>query len=185
MIQKLRELHQHGWEHIERTAVRPAPYLGKKKIYTAPSNSEMLKWLGPVLVRKSLRRLVRRPMIKHWRLAVRSGARLIVNSGPAPDLSGFRWIESPKGRFYADPFMIEDGGKFWVFFEDFDYATQRGRISCAEVHKGGIANPVTVLERPYHLSYPLCFSRRQRNIYDPGDWILRHRRVVPLRPFSR
>ena len=164
MIQKLHDLHQHGWEHIERTAVRSAPYLGKKSIYTAPTNSEMLRWLGPVLVRKPLRRLVRRPMIKHWRLAVRSGAGLIVNSGPAPDLSGFRWIESPKGRFYADPFMIEDCGKVWVFFEDFDYATQRGRISCAEVQKGGIANPVPVLERPYHLSYP-CVFRADNAMY--------------------
>lgn len=116
MIQKLRE-HQHGWDHIERTAVGSAPYLGRKKIYTAPSNSEMLRWLGPMLVRKSLRRLVRRPIIKHWRLAVRSGARLNANSGSAPDLSGFHWIESPKDRFYADPFMIEEGGKAWVFLK--------------------------------------------------------------------
>jgi folate-dependent phosphoribosylglycinamide formyltransferase PurN len=28
MIQKLRELHHYGWEHIERNLVRPAPYLG-------------------------------------------------------------------------------------------------------------------------------------------------------------
>jgi hypothetical protein len=157
VIQKLRELHQYGWDHIERAAVPSAPYRGKKAIYTTPSNSEMLRWLGPMLVRKSLRRLVRRPSIQHWRLAIRSGARLNAESGSAPDLSGFRWIESPKGRFYADPFMIEEGGKAWVFFEDYDYATQRGRISCAEVEEGGIANPVPVLERPYHLSYPCVF----------------------------
>lgn len=164
MIQKLRELHQHGWEHIERTALLPAPYLGKKKLYTAPSNMEMLRWLGPVLAGKSWRRLKRRATIKHWRLAVRFGARSIVNSGPVPDLGGFRWIESPKGRFYADPFMIEEDGKLWVFFEDFDYATQRGRISCAEVREDGIANPVSVLERPYHLSYP-CVFRTGNTMY--------------------
>jgi hypothetical protein len=157
VIQKLRELHQHGWEHIERTAVRPAPYLGKKKLYGIPSNSEMLKWLGPVLVRKVLRRLVRRPMIEHWRLAIRSRAPLVIDSAPVPDLDDFRWLESPKGRSYADPFMVKEGGKIYVFFEDFDYATQRGRISCAEVEKGGIANPVPVLEKPYHLSYPCIF----------------------------
>src|SRR5580700_6331090 len=157
MIQKLRELHQYGWEHIERGAERPAPYLGKKRIYTVPSNSEMLKWLGPVLVRKALRRPVRKPMTKHWRLAVRSEARLAVDSGAAPDPSSFRWIESPKDHFYADPFMIEDGGKSWVFFEDFDYSTRRGKISCAEVKNGGIGNSVPVLERPYHLSYPCVF----------------------------
>ena len=164
MIQKLRELHQHGWEHLERAAVPPAPYLGKKQIYTAPSNPEMLRWLGPVLIRKSSRRLARRPTLKHWRLAIRSGTPLLDHSGPAPDLSGFRWIESQKGRFYADPFMIEDSGKPWVFFEDFDYATERGRISCAEVREGGIANPVPVLERPYHLSYP-CVFRAENAMY--------------------
>jgi hypothetical protein len=164
MIQKLRELHQHGWEQIERTAVPSAAYLGKKRIYTAPSNSEMLSWLGLALVRRSLRRAEWRPTIKHWRLAVRSGAQLVADSGPAPDLSGFRWIESPKGRFYADPFMIEDAGKPWVFFEDFDHATQQARISCAEVREGGIANAIPVLERPYHLSYP-CVFRDHNEMY--------------------
>src|ERR1035438_3521301 len=76
---------------------------------------------------------------------------------PAQDLSGFQWIESPKGHFYADPFMIEDGGRFWAFFEDFDDAKQRGRISCAEVQNGGIVDLVPALERPYHLSYPCVF----------------------------
>jgi hypothetical protein len=168
MIQKLRELHQYGWEHIERTVLPPTRYLGKKKIYSAPSNSEMLRWLGPLLVRKSLRRLARWQTSKekrrgskrgefHWQLAIRSAATLVFNSGPSPDLSDFRWIESPRGRFYADPFMLEEGGKVWVFFEDFDYAAQRGRISCAEVQKGGLVNPIPALERPYHLSYPCVF----------------------------
>ncbi|MGA2038488.1 MAG: hypothetical protein ABSH42_04360 [Bryobacteraceae bacterium] len=157
MIQKLRELHQRGWEHVGRTAVCSAPYCGKKKIYSAPSNAEMLRWLGPRLIAGPLRRVVRRPMTEHWRLAVRPGAGLIDSSGPEPDLSGFRWIESPKGRYYADPFMIEERGKSWVFFEDCDYATGRGRITCAEVRKGGITDPAPVLERPYHLSYPCVF----------------------------
>jgi len=157
VIQKLHELHRDGWDHIERTAIPSAPYLGKKKIYTAPSNSDMLKWLGPVLIGKSLRRLVHRATIKHWRLAIRSGACLNPGSGSIPDMSGFRWIESPKDRFYADPFMLEEGGKTWAFFEDFDYVTERGRISCAAVEKAGIGNPVAVLERPYHLSYPCVF----------------------------
>jgi len=157
MIQKLRELHLHGWETVEHGALPRTPYLGKKKIYTFPSNWEMLRWLAPILVRKASRRFPRKSMIKHWRLAVRNTGPLILDSGSTPDLSGFRWIESPKDRFYADPFMIEDGGKAWAFFEDFDYATQRGRISCAEVGNGGIGNVVTALERPYHLSYPCVF----------------------------
>lgn len=164
VIQKLRELHQYGWEQLSRQAVHAAPYRGRKPIYGAPTNMEMLGWLGPVLVRKSLRRLVRRPRVEHWRLAVRFGSSLIADSMGSPKLEGFRWIESPPGRFYADPFMMEEDGRLWVFFEDFDYAANRGRISCAELVSDGAFEPVSVLERPYHLSYP-CVFREGNNIY--------------------
>lgn len=164
MIQKLHELHQHGWDHVERAALTPAPYRGRKKIYTAPKNSEMVRWLGPLLARKAWRRLRRRPTTEHWRLAIRSGNSLDVASASAPNLSGFRWIESPKGRFYADPFMLHEGGKDWVFFEDFDYATRRGRISCAEVANGGLGQTTAALETPYHLSYP-CLFRDAGDLY--------------------
>lgn len=157
LIQKLYELHRYGWEHIERTAIPAAPYLGKKQIYRAPTNSEMVRWLAPVLTGKALRRLVRRSTVKHWRLAIRYGASLRPGSGETPDLRGFRWVESPKDRFYADPFLLAEGGRTWVFFEDLDYVTGLGRISCAEVEEGGLGNPVAVLERPYHLSYPCIF----------------------------
>lgn len=162
MIQKLRELHQYGWEHVERAVVKPAPYLGKKRIYTAPSNREMVQWLGPLLIRKTLRRLVRRPTVMHWRLAVRGGTKSVLD--PVRDLTGFHWIESPQGHFYADPFMIEVDSKVWVFFEDFNYATQRGRISCMEVQDGAVKKPIPILEKPYHLSYP-CVFRDNNTLY--------------------
>ena len=164
VIQKLRELHQYGWEKLSREALHAAPYRGRKSIYRAPTNTEMLSWLGPVLLRKLLRRLVRRPKVEHWRLAVRSAVSLIADSSGSPGLDGFRWIESPPGRFYADPFMMEEDGRLWVFFEDFDYAANKGRISCAELRNDGVFQPVPVLERPYHLSYP-CIFRADNDIY--------------------
>ncbi|MBV8831196.1 MAG: hypothetical protein JO108_18435 [Acidobacteriaceae bacterium] len=157
MIQKLRELHQFGWEHVQRIALAPAPYQGRKKIYTAPTNSEMLSWLGPVVPGKLLRRMSRRPTIEHWRLAFRTGGPSLADGGLAPDLNGFHWIESPRGRFYADPFSLAEGGKRWVFFEDCEYRRDLGRISCAEIGPGGISEAIPVLERPYHLSYPCIF----------------------------
>jgi hypothetical protein len=165
MIQKLRELHAHGWDHVERNVEKPAPYQGKKKIYSMPSNVEMLRWLVPLLIGKTLRRLVRRPMIRHWRIAVRVGAPPVPNSTSPPDMSGFHWIDSPKGHFYADPFVVEADGRHWVYFEDFDYATQLGKISCAEVCDGGLGKPLTALDRPYHLSYPCVFR-------DGGIWYM-------------
>ena len=164
VIQKLYELHQYGWEHVERKVLRPMPYLGKKKLYTAPSNLEMLRWLVPLFVHKGLKRFVRRARTEHWRMAIRIGKPLHLQLETDPDLHGFQWIESPKGHFYADPFLIEESGKAWVFFEDFDYGTQLGRICCGEVNKDGISNLVSVLEKPYHLSYP-CIFRVAETMY--------------------
>src|SRR5438552_18843304 len=55
--------------------------------------------------------------------------------------------------------------KYFIYFEDFDYATQLGKISCAEVRDGGLGEPLAVLERPYHLSYPCVFR-------DGGTWYM-------------
>ena len=161
VIQKLHELHQYGWDHLERKASIPATYQGRKRIYTTPTNMEMSRWLVPVLIRKATHRLVRRPTIKHWRLAIRNGASRFIDSGLPVNLTGFQQVESPKGSFYADPFLMEEGGKTWAFFEDYDYAAERGRISCSEVTGTTIGPAVRVLERPYHLSYPCVFRDRE------------------------
>jgi hypothetical protein len=157
VIQKLRELHEHGWEHVEGKVLAPVPYRGKKTIYTKPSNLEMVRWLARLVVSKSVRSLFRLNNIKHWRLAIRGGSKAIPDATNNPDLGGFRWIESPRGHFYADPFLTEVDGKTWLFFEDFDYRTQRGRISCGEIRDGSLADVRPVLERDYHLSYPCVF----------------------------
>jgi hypothetical protein len=165
VIQKLHELHTRGWTHVRGRMARAAPYGGRKQVYTVPSNWEMLKWLGPLLLRKTLRRLVRRPMIEHWQLAIRCGAQLDAGPGArAADLRGFRLVESPRGRFYADPFLFEHAGRTWLFFEDYEYAADRGRISCAEVHNGELGTAMPALEQPYHLSYP-CIFRVGDEIY--------------------
>lgn len=158
MIRKLRELHAYGWDYVQARVIPPHPYQGRKKIYRIPTNWEMVRWLAPAVTRKALRRLARPSRTPHWRLAIRRSQVALVDQGPSPDLRGFRTIESPAGRFYADPFLIQHAGKTWLFFEDFDYATRRGRISAAELGADGqLGDPIRVLERPYHLSYPCVF----------------------------
>ena len=75
--------------------------------------------------------------------------------------NGLRLTVPPRGVFWADPFLIERQGKTYVFFEELAFKDHLGRISCAEIQKdGSIAAPQTVLERPYHLSYPFLFEYR-------------------------
>lgn len=61
------------------------------------------------------------------------------------------WLEPPRGRFYADPFLCDWRGEAWVFFEDYDGQSGRGQISASPLLN---FQPQPVLQLPWHLSYP-------------------------------
>jgi hypothetical protein len=158
MVQKLRELHQDGWEAVLARAPEPRPYQGRRRIYRSPRNLELLRWFTPLLAREAVRRggkvLRVRDQVEHWRVAIRIGGPGIPLEGTA-DMAGFRWIESPKGHLYADPFLIARDGRTWMFFEDYRYAERKGVISCAEVGAdGSLGEPRVVITSQGHLSYP-------------------------------
>jgi len=90
---------------------------------------------------------------RHWNVALRWD--------PAPpalagfDVDAWRPLEPDSAIFYADPFVIEEAGRYWLFAEACPYATGKGVIACAEYVPGqGPAPFSTVIEQPYHLSYP-------------------------------
>lgn len=158
-IRKLHELQTQGWESVKSRQVPAAPYQGKEKIYRAPTNGQVICWMGPVLIRKAIQRLFDKPVSKHWSMAVRRGQGLSPSVGAKPDMSGFRWTDPPFGHFYADPFLHSRNGKQWLLFEDYLYDEKRGLISCAEIGPDGrIGQVERCLERPYHLSYPCLFE---------------------------
>lgn len=168
VIQKLYELHNYGWEHLERQAVPSKPYQGKRKIYRTPKNWELAKWLIPTVAAKTARRAARAlagEKIWHWRIGIRAGGSHELYKENATDRSGFTWLEPPAGHFHADPFLIEDEGRVWMFFEDYLYCEVKAAIACREVFPDGkMGEARTVLRRPYHLSYPFVF-RHEGNFY--------------------
>jgi hypothetical protein len=93
---------------------------------------------------------------RHWNVALRLAA-------GAPDLSRFDlddWRPLPVDPeiFYADPFVFEEAGQAWLFAEACPYATGKGVIVCAPLAgEGGAGAFRTVLEQPWHLSYPYLF----------------------------
>ena len=93
----------------------------------------------------------------HWNIALRRE-----DSPPDVrhfDLGAYRPLPIDPGTFHADPFVAERAGRAYVFAEAFPYATGRGLIVCAELDCDGVAGPFrTVLERPWHLSYPFVFD---------------------------
>lgn len=74
-------------------------------------------------------------------------------------LERLRYLSPPKEHFWADPFAIEHQGRYFIFFEELSYRTQKGRIMAIEVFEDAEPGEArVVLERPYHLSYPFLFA---------------------------
>jgi hypothetical protein len=167
IIRKLNELHQFGWEYVRERALSSTPYKGRRDVYDTPTNQDMLPWLGPILLKKTFSYPFRRETVQHWRIAIRVNGKPLFDScsdsysasDSESDFSGFRWIDAPKGHFWADPFAFEHEGKCWAFFEDYSYEKKRANIACAEVSpQGELGQPVLCLDHPsHHYSYPHIF----------------------------
>ena len=104
----------------------------------------------------------------HWRIGWR-----FVDEGDdvwnRGNLGGRPWqvLRNEPYRFFADPFPIIWKGKTWLFFEDFDHRTGKGRISAIAFGPDGPEGEVVVvLEEPWHLSFPYLFE------HDGTLWML-------------
>jgi hypothetical protein len=108
--------------------------------------------LGSRIARRALQKLL---CVEQWFLAYRFG-----REGWRGDLRQYSWMMPPKDRFWADPFPIARDGRYWVFFEELVFARGHAHISVVEVAPDGSrSQPVPVLERPYHLSYPFLIEQ--------------------------
>jgi hypothetical protein len=165
VIQKLHELHENGWDFVLAKCIPTAPYQGKRNPYQSPTNVDMVCWLAPRVTSKALTKPFRKTdIVWHWRLGLRVGGQAIHASAcdrcPA-DVSGFRWLESPKGYNWADPFFLQKNGTLWLFFEDYIYGEGRAIIRVAPVNRDGTLGEIrTCLDLGYHTSYPYVFEHQ-------------------------
>ena len=171
VIRRLRDLHEWGWSWIEDRLPSTTPDLGLRKFDRFPTNREVLAWLLPLglmrVIARAKRALSRRDEILHWRIAVRMGHRGLTLGGPA-DMNGFKWLEAPRGHFYADPFVVERDGRRWLFLEDFSYSKKAGVIGCGEILSNGeFVYSGPVLTSAGHLSYPMVVFDDQEVLMVP------------------
>jgi hypothetical protein len=157
VIRKLRDLHERGWERFA-TGLEALPSPTDER--TPPRNLEMLKFLAPRTFQRFANLVRPPPQSFRWRLALRSGhGRKLTDQGAPGALSSFRWISPPQGGYFADPFLIRRNGRLWLFCEELRYAEGKGAIACMEVQPDGqLGEPMRVLARPYHISYPAIFE---------------------------
>jgi hypothetical protein len=68
-------------------------------------------------------------------------------------------LTPPADRFWSDPFLLQRDGALHVLVEEYPYESGRGRIAIlSRSALGEWSEARTVLERPYHLSYPFVFE---------------------------
>ena len=143
----LRELHSAGPAWLEE---RTAPAKAQSK-EAFPGTAGVLRDMARMGARLAQRATSKIRQVEQWSLAYR-----FTQIEPwSASLEGFFRLEPPKDRFWADPFPIQRGGKSYIFFEELPFAAGKAHISVVEVDREGRASePVRVLERDYHLSYP-------------------------------
>ncbi len=80
---------------------------------------------------------------------------------PKLDFKKYIELSPPKDRIWADPFVVSENGRHYVFIEELMLKTKKGHLSCLVLnHAGKIESSKVILEKPYHLSYPQVFQHQ-------------------------
>jgi hypothetical protein len=87
------------------------------------------------------------------------------------------------GKFLADPFAVTRDGRTYVFCEEFDYLTRKGRIVAFELADTRCIEPSVAIELPIHMSYPYLVQHggqvycvpethlaREISLYEPEEF---------------
>lgn len=75
------------------------------------------------------------------------------------NLSKATVIRNPKGRFLADPFIVDHDDKTVIFVEDYHYSSDLGVISGIKIFPDGSYKIVPdIIKENFHLSFPYVFK---------------------------
>jgi methionyl-tRNA formyltransferase len=129
------------------------PLLYSRRLYKTPTNSELAGLTIAKVLQKTKRLWRNLRFFDQWCLL------FDLKDHFSPALWRYKRIVPPKDRFWADPHIIHRGNQYFIFIEEYLYATGKGHISVIVMNEdGSYEAPIKVLERPYHLSYPFVFE---------------------------
>ena len=123
------------------------------KTVTCPGNILMTLILARLFCRLGARALQKLLFVDQWVLVC-----TFAPPNPAAEPSAVTLLP-PKDRFWADPFPVEREGRYYIFFEELMLSTGKGHLAVLEVGRDGThSEPVRIIEKDYHLSYPFVFE---------------------------
>lgn len=85
----------------------------------------------------------------------------------ATNYASYQPMLPPDDRFWADPHVVYRDNTYYIFIEELKFKDNKGYLAVIEMDaEGNFAMPRTILEKPYHLSYPYIFD------YDGKTYLL-------------
>lgn len=134
-----------------------------------PTNSQMLSVVYKLLKKYATLSIRKFFVLDRWLILYSETKDGEIN----PNLSEYQRLYAPsKNYFWADPFVIDEGDKSYLFFEELDYTTQRGYLKVSEydaAHKS-FKKPQMILNLNYHLSYPNVFKHEGKHYMIPESY---------------
>lgn len=155
----LEQLHTLGGQQFMALVERNngAPCFYSSRLFVVPGNLEMAQLLWRHAWRFARKKIRDFFYFDQWYLMY-GVARA---EGVSSSVWRFKEIVPPKDRFWADPFLLHRDGRYYVFIEEYCYATKKGHIAYFILDESGNrTEPKMILDRPYHLSYPFLFEYR-------------------------
>lgn len=155
MTRKIKELHHVGekafFERVEK--LNSHLVFHSERIREIPTNYTYAKLVCYKIFEKIKRLLFNKFYFNQWILMFH------MNDGFSSSLYKYKKIIPPKDRFWADPHIIYKNNKYYIFIEECLYSNHKGYISLITMDENGeYSDPETILETPYHLSYPFVFE---------------------------
>lgn len=87
-----------------------------------------------------------------------TGGKWIVGLRNKETDNSFTSVPILKGQWLADPFLYEYEGHHYLFVEQYFEKYNRAGIGVFEIINGKAINNITIIDNPYHMSYPCVFD---------------------------
>jgi len=157
ITRKMKQLHAQGPEAffagVDQENQHPDFY--SERLYKSPTTMELARLTFGRVKNKIALQFKEKFRLEQWILLYH------MKDEFSSSLWRYKKIIPPKDRFWADPFILYRDNKYYIFIEEYIYDTNRGFISLIVMDEdGSYADPVPVLKRDYHLSYPYVFEHQ-------------------------
>ncbi|MFA4952612.1 MAG: hypothetical protein WC584_00125 [Candidatus Pacearchaeota archaeon] len=108
----------------------------------------------------------------------------LTGNGTSNPVISFKEVNDINAKFVADPFLIQEKEKYYLFFEAFNSKTEKGEIALAtSVDAVNWSYEKIILKEKFHLSYPHVFKWKEEYYMLPETGKIKSLRLYKAREF--